>query len=286
LERVYPLLDDKTLTDWNALYIASLAKAGRLLHNEDWIDQAVQAHQTLTQTMTDENGQLHHRYRNGDLGIPAHADDYAHLIRAALQLYRGTGQVSFLSKAQRYQEILDEECWDTDTFGYFITPQREDLLERTKPWYDGAMPSINSTAAGNLIDLHHLTGETAYVERFEQLLSYVWATLKKSPSAFGQLTQALQSYRSEHQELVIVHPEPLSEKQLKSTMLEWQNSGGTGSSILIKTPENASLLADSAPFTATMKSQNDRVTYYLCRQFACQAPTTDRQAIDQKMQSD
>src|SRR5699024_2529008 len=42
-ERERPFLDDKTLTDWNGLAIAALAKAGRVLGDPTYIEEAERA---------------------------------------------------------------------------------------------------------------------------------------------------------------------------------------------------------------------------------------------------
>ena len=39
-KRIHPLKDDKILTDWNGLMIASMARAGRVLDKQNYIDTA------------------------------------------------------------------------------------------------------------------------------------------------------------------------------------------------------------------------------------------------------
>jgi uncharacterized protein YyaL (SSP411 family) len=45
--------------------------------------------------------------------------------------------------------------------------------------------------------------------------------------------------------------------------------------VLLRTPENAAALARLAPFTETQTSLDGKATAYVCRDFACQAPTTE-----------
>jgi uncharacterized protein YyaL (SSP411 family) len=233
--------------------------------------------------MINDSGQLFHRYREGNRAIRAHADDYAHLIQVGLQLYQTTGKLNYLSDAITFQERMNEECWDEKGYGFFITAQRSDLLQRTKPWYDGAMPSVNSTAAGNLLHLHTLTGQSSYLEQFEQLASVVWTQVRKAPTAFGQFTQALHSYRSKSRELVVVFPEPPSDSDIRAELQKWNQVSNTPISILVAAPHNRERLTELAPFTDTMQVKDSQPTYYLCEQFACQAPTTDADWVIQQL---
>ena len=51
-----PALDDKVLTEWNALMISSLAEAGALFGHEDWIDAAARAARFLIAELRDDRG--------------------------------------------------------------------------------------------------------------------------------------------------------------------------------------------------------------------------------------
>ena len=59
-----PHRDDKVLTAWNGLMIASLANAGAALDQPDWIDAAKRAFQFICDKLGDGN-QLFHAYRAG-----------------------------------------------------------------------------------------------------------------------------------------------------------------------------------------------------------------------------
>ena len=85
-KRNRPSLDDKILTDWNGLLIAGLAQAGRVTKKTAYLNLAKECAQFIATTMTQKDGTLSHRYRNGSVGILATAFDYHYLILVMLIL--------------------------------------------------------------------------------------------------------------------------------------------------------------------------------------------------------
>ena len=97
-KRERPSLDDKVLTDWNALMIVSFARAGGVLENEQYASVAVEAYDFLKRNLwTDDR--LFHRWRDGEAAILGNLTDHANLAWAALELYRETYDVSYLEDA-------------------------------------------------------------------------------------------------------------------------------------------------------------------------------------------
>ena len=55
-QRVWPGLDDKRLTSWNALMIAALAEAGAVLERPDYVDAAVACAEFVLRDLRDPDG--------------------------------------------------------------------------------------------------------------------------------------------------------------------------------------------------------------------------------------
>ena len=143
-DRVRPQLDDKILTDWNALMIVALAKAGAVLEEVTFIEKAELAFSFIEKKLI-LNDQLYHRYKDGETAIKAFADDYAFLSWASLELYEGTFKTQYLKKGLQLNESLTETFWDEDNGGFFLSVDDKDQpLGRQKQIYDGAIPSANS----------------------------------------------------------------------------------------------------------------------------------------------
>ena len=170
-KRVPPGLDDKVLADWNGLMIAALARAAQVFVRPEWLDAARHAFAFVPGAMV-ENGRLRHAYRQGRLAHPATLDDHANMARAALALYEATGERPFLDRAHGWVADLDAHYWDGASGGYFFTADdTSDLIARTKTVTDNAVPAGNGTILGVLARLHFLTGDGAYRERAEALIT-------------------------------------------------------------------------------------------------------------------
>ena len=91
--RVRPGLDDKVLTEWNAMAVAALAEAGAALGRADWVDAAaevgrVPAGRAAPPTTAAGCGP----WQAGRARHLAYAADYAWLVEAFTRLAEATGQ--------------------------------------------------------------------------------------------------------------------------------------------------------------------------------------------------
>jgi len=97
--RIHPLKDDKILADWNGLMAAAMARAGKTLHEPDYVDAAAASVDFVLTTMRTPDGNLLHRYRDGEAAVGAFLDDYAFLTWACLELYDATLDPAHLKRA-------------------------------------------------------------------------------------------------------------------------------------------------------------------------------------------
>ena len=274
-KRIHPLKDDKILTDWNGLMIAAFAKAGDVFNHDDYIKQAENSAQFILKNLTDKNGRLLKRYRNGKSGIDSHLDDYAFFIWGLLELYEATFNTIYLSEAIKLSEIMVSEFWDTENGAFFLgSNNSEKLIVRAKTGYDGAIPSGNSVAAMNFIKLNRITGETKWVEISDKIFMTFSKEISNTPSAFAHMLNAFLFESNEPKEVVVVgsgkDPETkLAIEKIKSIYIP--------SKVIIfkDTDDKSNKLTPLAKWTMTQESIDDKTTFYVCRDFACKIPTTD-----------
>ncbi|MDX9924908.1 MAG: thioredoxin domain-containing protein, partial [Ignavibacteriaceae bacterium] len=98
-KRVHPFKDDKILTDWNGLMIASLARAGRVFHNQFFISSAERSAKFIIENLSHTENELLHRYREGHSSLDAHIDDYSFFVSGLIELYESTFNPTYLERA-------------------------------------------------------------------------------------------------------------------------------------------------------------------------------------------
>jgi hypothetical protein len=168
--RIRPGFDDKVLSDWNGLMIASLAEAGATFDEPSWIEAAARAYAFVRENMI-VDGRLHHAWRENKLQHRAMSDDLANMLDAALALAEAMDDKSYIADAESYAAELDAHYWDADLGGYFFTADdAAALIVRTRSVADNATPAANGTMPGLLTKLALLTGEHKYLARADEVI--------------------------------------------------------------------------------------------------------------------
>ncbi|MEL7832509.1 thioredoxin domain-containing protein [Fodinibius sp. Rm-B-1B1-1] len=276
-DRVHPLLDDKILTDWNGLMIAALAKAGAVLGNEDYLQQAEECWSFIADEMLTDNGRLMHRYRNGDVAINGHADDYAFVIWGLLELYEATLDTEYLEQAILLNEQFIDEFWDADDGGFYFTSETaEELLGRKKEIYDGAMPSGNSIAVMNLLRLGRITGRTEWEQMAEDALKLFGNSIKQAPTSFGVALQAVDFMYGNSQEVILAGK--LGDSQTDE-LVDILRSRFLPRTVVIFNDSEDGMINSLVPYLADFGMKDGKPTAYVCQNYACELPTHDPQQM-------
>ena len=201
--RVAPGRDEKQLTSWNALAIRGLAIAGRALERTDLIDAASDAVDFLRRELI-RDGRLYASHKDGETRFAAYLDDHAFLLDAVLELLQARWNSGHLEFAQQLAELLLEFYEDAEHGGFWFTANdSEQLIHRTKPLADEAVPSGNGIAAYALQRLGFLLGETRYLVAAENTLRAAWRAIEEYPHGHVSLLTALEEYL-EHPEIIVI----------------------------------------------------------------------------------
>ncbi len=162
-DRVRPGLDDKVLTEWNAMYAAALAEAAAAVGRTDWATAAVGIADFLWDHLRDADGRwLRSWQRGGGARHLAYAADHAWLVDCFTRMGELTGRSVWSERAVATADDLIARFADPDGGGFFTTAtDAEQLIVRTKDIFDGATPSANAVAASALARLGALTGDAA-----------------------------------------------------------------------------------------------------------------------------
>ncbi len=283
-KRIRPHKDDKILTDWNGLMISAFAKAAQAFDNQIYYDAAIKAFNFVEKHLTNANGYLLHRFRDGESGISAFIDDYAFMINASIDLYETTFEIKYLKRAIELNDILTKEFWDNANGGFFFASlQNENLITRQKEVYDGAIPSGNSVALLNLIRLYHFTGKPDYEQKATKLIECFWGSVLRSPSAFAQFLIGLDFYFGPSSEVVISF---LQSNQKTNDAVKLIRSVFKPNKILILNPidQNKEIM-ESIPFIESMNLINNETTFYVCKNYVCNQPINDLKILENLLEN-
>ncbi|MDH5256236.1 MAG: thioredoxin domain-containing protein, partial [Gammaproteobacteria bacterium] len=201
--RVWPGLDDKLLTSWNALMIRGLAIAGRVLDRPDLVDAAAVAVDFLRASLV-VDGRVRATFKDGRARLNGYLDDYAFLLDAVVELLQSRWNTAHLGFAIQLADGLLEHFEDRQNGGFWFTSHdHEALLHRSKPMADEAVPSGNGVAAFALARLGYLVVDTRYLDAAERTLRAAWRSLQEFPHGHCSLLNALDEYL-EPPELIVL----------------------------------------------------------------------------------
>jgi uncharacterized protein len=267
--RVWPGLDDKRLTSWNALTIAALADAGAVLERDEYLDAARACADFLLSALRDDDGRLLRTWKDGRAHLNAYLEDHAYLLEALLVLYEATFEPRWFTAARELADTMIERFGDPDAGGFFETSSdHERLVARRKDLEDHPIPSGNASAAYGLLRLAAITGEHAYEQQAVSVLRLLHELGPKHPQAFGHLLQALDFHLAAVQEVALVGPDVQA--------LERVVRGEFRPHLVLAGGE-----PDGVPLLEGRHPVGGRAAAYVCEHFTCQAPVTDPAALQQ-----
>ena len=257
--------------------ITALAMGGRILDNQTYLEAATKAASFVLSGLR-HNDKLLHRYRDGEAAVEGMLCDYAFVVRGLLELYAANFDPALLQDAVMLNQRMLDLFWDSKSGGFFLTPEDgETLLVRPKEIYDGAIPSGNSMALHNLLQLERLTGNTDLGMKAKLLVQFFSNAIQEVPSAYSQFLAGFYFAISPTIEIVIVgDPEAPDTRD----MLFFINSIFSPHVVtLVKDPAAPGILVSLAPFTESHTSIGGKATAYVCRNFSCGTPTTEAKQL-------
>ena len=158
-KRVPPFLDDKILTDWNGLMIAGLSRASSAFGRPDWLRAAEGAAEFLRENLMVPPGNVLHRYRDREAGIPGFLDDYAFFAWGLAELGKASGKAGWVRLAEAVAHETRNRFLDVPGGGFFFSSAEDPFLFlRRKEAADGALPSGNAAAVAAFFRVASLTG--------------------------------------------------------------------------------------------------------------------------------
>ena len=262
--------DNKILTAWNGLMLMALSRAAWAFKDRRYLMEARELADFMAEKLY-EDQRLKGRYCEGELRFDAQLDDYAFYGLGLLELYRADFEAWRIAAAEKLALEIQSRFAD-EKGGFFRTASdAEQLFVRPKEVYDGAMPSGNSAACLLFAQLARLTGKEEWQEAADKQLGFLCGACGAAPAgcAFGYLPMMEAVYGS--RELVFALADEKLPEELEAVLGHYAPE----LTALKKSPANAALLAELAPFTEGMEPQNGKAAYYICKDGACSLPATE-----------
>ena len=280
-KRPQPLRDEKILAAWNGLMISAFARAALILGDDSYTKTAEGAARFILDKML-VDGRLMRSHKDGKSRHNGYLNDYAFFIAGLLDLFEATGEINWLKEAISLDNTLKLHYEDKEGGSFFTSDDHEKLLVRSKPDYDGAVPSGNSVQAMNLLRLYEFTSQKTYFVRAQNTFKAFGHKLTRTPTTLSEMLLALDYYYDKPKQIVIVTPKSRKEaepflKKLSKTYLPNQ--------ILVVVPsDKIDSYKTVIPMIEHKRTRKGMATAYVCEGRVCKQPTEDAEVFANQIQ--
>ncbi len=276
-KRPRPATDDKVLTAWNGLMLASFAEAGVTFADSGLLEVAARNADFLLTHLCPANS-LRHTWRDGQAGQEVFLEDYAALILGLLALYQADFNPRWFERAEWLAAQMLERFSDPRG-GFFDTPSdAQTVLVRPKDLQDNATPSGNALAAQALLKLAAFTGKERYLAAALESLRLVESLATQFPKAFGAWLSAADLALAKVKQVAIIG--------------ELTDPGTLALLARVRAAYRPNLVLAVSTFPPAIGSpalledrpmQSSQPTAYVCEGFICHMPVTRPEQLDRQL---
>jgi uncharacterized protein YyaL (SSP411 family) len=273
--RIAPHRDEKILTDWNGLMLASMAEAASVLERDDYLKAAISNATFIVETLYDGKV-LKHTYKDGKAKINGYLSDYALLNEGLISLYQATFAERWLRLALKLADATLSQFWDENKGHFYDTARGQDTpLVRPRSTSDNAVPSGSSAAAFMLLRLARLTDNRECERIAAAAMRSVQELMVRYPPAFGHWLCALDAYLSKPLEIAVIgNPEDTATKSLMRVV---SNRYSPNKILAVRKSEKAT--QTDIPLLRDRSTIDGRATVYVCEDRVCKMPVNEPDAL-------
>ncbi|WP_427920288.1 thioredoxin domain-containing protein [Streptomyces sp. cg40] len=273
-QRPAPGRDDKVVAAWNGLAVAALAETGAYFDRPDLVEAAVSAADLLVRLHLDEHAKLSRTSKDGQVGANAGVlEDYADVAEGFLALASVTGEGVWLEFAGFLLDHVLAGFVDESGALYDTAADAERLIRRPQDPTDNATPSGWTAAAGALLSYAAQTGAEPHRSAAERALGVVKALGPRVPRFIGWGLAVAEAYLDGPREVAVVGPS-LDDEAAKALHRTALLGTAPGAVVAFGVAESEEL-----PLLANRPLVGGEPAAYVCRNFTCDAPTTDPEQL-------
>ncbi|MFI0036008.1 thioredoxin domain-containing protein [Streptomyces mutabilis] len=278
--RPAPGRDDKVVAAWNGLAIAALAETGAYFERPDLVEAAGAAADLLVRLHLDDHARLFRTSKDGRAGTHAGVlEDYADVAEGFLALASVTGEGVWLDFAGLLLDHVLTRFTDESGSLYDTASDAERLIRRPQDPTDNATPSGWTAAAGALLSYAAHTGSEPHRTAAEHALGVVKTLGPRVPRFVGWGLAAAEALLDGPREVAVVGPasgDAAAEGLHRTALL------GTAPGAVVAFGAEGS---DEFPLLADRPLVGGAPAAYVCRNFTCDAPTTDPERLRASLNS-
>ena len=282
-KRVKPGRDEKILTSWNGLMISGFAKGFAISGEAKYLQTATKAVEFVENMLASNEGRLKRTFKDGQSKLNAYLEDYAFYISGLLDLFAVNSKQEYLDKAIMYTDFMLQHFWDEKEGNLFFTSDdHEQLISRTKNFYDLATPSGNSVAASNLLRLYHYSQNNSYLDRAVRIMKAGSRSAAENPFGFGQMLNSIYLYVKKPVEVTVITGDDGTNMN-SSDLVTWLNSQFLPNNInaIVHTSELAPLQRYAA--FKGREAQGGGETAYVCKNYTCSLPIKSIEELERQL---
>ena len=268
-KRVRPGLDDKALASWNALMLRAIAEAARAFGRDDFREMAVRNGEFIFRELV-RDGRVMRTHINGETRLSGYLEDHAAVALAALSLHELTFDRVWLERALTVADAMATWFWDDESRAFYDTASdHETLVTRPRDVTDNATPSGTSLAVEMLVRIAGLGQDEAARSRAMWVLETLAEPAARHGIAFGHLLGAMDMAAHGMVEVALAgNPGAADFRALAAEV----NRRYVPALLMVGGPPEA---ATGITLLEQRPMRGGSATAYVCRNHACEAPTTD-----------
>jgi hypothetical protein len=260
-EREAPYVDRTSYTNWTCGLAGAGCDIGRALDDDGIVERACLTLDRVHERLTDADGLAYHYIvPGGSPQVRGLLTDQAAYLRALLDAHEASGEVRFRERAVALEAAI-ARAFEAKDGGFYDRAPEDSALGRLdvpdRPIGD------NGLMAESLLRLAAMTGDAAYRERAERVLTLYAKTFAAAGSFGAAYARALRRYLA---------PE-VTVKVVGSAA-----AGGAFREAAKRLPGGLTTVASFAPGEGGLPSQPAPAAY-VCRGTACAAPVTSAAEI-------
>ncbi|MGE5781634.1 MAG: hypothetical protein ACM31J_02100 [Nitrososphaerales archaeon] len=217
-------------------------------------------------------------------------DDYRYYINALIDYFECDSDPIYLEKAIGYTNSMISHFWDWKDKNFFFTSDdHEQLIIRTKNFYDLAVPSGNSMAAYALLRLHFITQNNDYYDKATDIIKSCYLASIQNPFGFGQLLISTYFYIKKPVEIIVLRNDKMESTDTsgETSLTSWISKQYIPNKILLVVNSNSKSYHKLLDF-GIVKGKEIKIddinkfkeSVYICKDFTCSLPINKKEDLE------